>query len=510
MKDINGQFIMDGCVADDPNRLQSSEDLVLLLRTVGFLPLFSNGISGFSVEEHVPSSYWWTGKTNDPWMWRQILASHPEIAYGKFFGKKAGFIHKDWFPVFANYRRNGYDFDALCDDELAPYKWKNAMDLFFLDEKMSGKVLPGSDLSDEAVKSDLQMRTYLITINFDQKRTKKGKSYGMAFAQLGTPETKWGYTFVTSQYSVPCELSYEKIMAHAAALYPSADEKTLRSLLAMRVLSHTPSLAHISTPPKNKQSFPDNLINEIGSITLPLSDDQVAGLRQAISTLKDREQRVITMHFEEEQPYKDIGEYLGISSSRAQQIAGKAIRKLRHPYRLAFIKDGFEKTKQHREEVRIAGTHPDCPIVSMSFSASVTNALLSDDLDTIAKVCDAVMYDPERLLNLPGFGFDFAEELLCVLEKYGVKFEGDSLHSAALLYSGKSVPILKTGWNKITSASPLGSLELSIHVYNALTHAGLKTVGQFLDLTGEEKLRNIGTRSWAEIKKIQEDIKTKA
>ena len=48
-----------------------------------------------------------------PWTWRHVLSSHPDIAYSKFFGRKAGFIYKDWFPVFANYRRNGYDSDAL-------------------------------------------------------------------------------------------------------------------------------------------------------------------------------------------------------------------------------------------------------------------------------------------------------------------------------------------------------------------------------------------------------------
>lgn len=72
MKDINGQFIMDGCAPDAPDRLDNPEQLVTLLRSVGFLPLFSNAIQGFSVEEHVPSDLWWTGEENDPWEWRHI------------------------------------------------------------------------------------------------------------------------------------------------------------------------------------------------------------------------------------------------------------------------------------------------------------------------------------------------------------------------------------------------------------------------------------------------------
>ena len=50
-----------------------------------------------------------------------------DVLYGKFFAKKAGFISKKWLPVFANYRRDGYDFDALFEDEKAPIKHKNIM-----------------------------------------------------------------------------------------------------------------------------------------------------------------------------------------------------------------------------------------------------------------------------------------------------------------------------------------------------------------------------------------------
>ena len=85
MKEINGQFIMDGCAADDPNRVEAAEQLVALLRTICFLTLFSNSIPDFSVEEHVPADHWWTEEEDDPWAWRHMLADHPEIAYGKFF-----------------------------------------------------------------------------------------------------------------------------------------------------------------------------------------------------------------------------------------------------------------------------------------------------------------------------------------------------------------------------------------------------------------------------------------
>jgi len=270
MEEINGEFLMKGCAEDDPSRLDTPEQLISLLSRVGFLPLFSNTIPGFSVEEHVIAEHWWTGEDSDPWEWRHFLSSHPEIAYGKFFGKKAGFIHKDWFPVFANYRRNGYDFDALYDDGLAPYKWKTAMDLFSLDDAMVGKVLPASEVANEGIKAELQMRTYLIIYEFRQKRNKKGEPYGWHLAQLATPETKWGYDYVASAYSADPMVSWEQIKNNLLSQYSGADEKEIWSLLGMRVLSHEP-VKPTKTPkptkePKKKTNlpFPYNLIKEIG------------------------------------------------------------------------------------------------------------------------------------------------------------------------------------------------------------------------------------------------------
>ena len=73
----------------------------------------------------------WDDPEKDSWRWRAIIARKHDIVYGKFFAKKAGFISRKQFPVFANYRRDGYDFDALFEDEKAPYKHKKIMDFLW-------------------------------------------------------------------------------------------------------------------------------------------------------------------------------------------------------------------------------------------------------------------------------------------------------------------------------------------------------------------------------------------
>ena len=88
-------------------------------------------VPGFSVENMTDPSCWWAGNAErDPWEWRVALSRTGKVAYDKFFGGRAGFISKKWFPYFANFRRDGYDFDARYDDGLASHREKLIMDLF--------------------------------------------------------------------------------------------------------------------------------------------------------------------------------------------------------------------------------------------------------------------------------------------------------------------------------------------------------------------------------------------
>ena len=151
METVNGQWFMKCCDTSDPACMKSQDDLLTLIRELGFLPLFSNDIAGFSVEEHTSAEAWWTGDPGtDPWEWRISLARHPEIAYGKFFDKKAGFIHKDIFPVFANYRRNGYDFDALFDEGMVSHRAKRIMDVIGLSDESVGREVMTYELKEQA------------------------------------------------------------------------------------------------------------------------------------------------------------------------------------------------------------------------------------------------------------------------------------------------------------------------------------------------------------------------
>lgn len=238
MGNDNGVWIMHGRAADDPRCLHTPEELLRYIDEVGFLPLFKNEIPGFSAEEQVESDYWWTGdERKDPWEWRKLLARSGKVAYGKFFDHKAGFISLGWLPAFVNYRRDGYDFDALWEDEKASFRQKKVMDLFddetelfSYEVKEKAGFGKGGEKNFEGILTALQQELYLCVRDFRQKQNKKGEPYGWGIAVLCKPEHLWGYGQVASGYREDPAASKERIYARMRELYPGVSEKQLKKI----------------------------------------------------------------------------------------------------------------------------------------------------------------------------------------------------------------------------------------------------------------------------------------
>ncbi len=235
----NGEWVMHGPDWDDPDRIKTWNELIEYVDQVGFLPLFANDVPGFSAEEHVSPLYWWSeDPEQDPWEWREIIARSCRVVYGKFFEQKAGFISKEWFPAFANYLRDGYDFDARWDDELADARHKKIMDRFELQDRWIGLDLKRSagfgkngEKNFNGMITALQMETYLVTRDFRRKVNKKGGEYGMPVCVYSRPEDIWGYDMVTSCYDEKPEKSRERIGEHLLKLWPEMTEKQLEKVL---------------------------------------------------------------------------------------------------------------------------------------------------------------------------------------------------------------------------------------------------------------------------------------
>ena len=166
-------------------------------------------------------------------------------AYGKFFEKKAVYVSRDWFLDLANYRRDGYDFDARYEDGLARYQDKELYDLIDQSAPVLSKDLrkaggygylgrfqktSGKKGFDTAI-TRLQEQGYVIISDFVYTVDKYGNRRGWGVAQYNTQERFMGADFSDFVYQRTPEEYYERLLAHLSMLFPSVDLGAWKRLL---------------------------------------------------------------------------------------------------------------------------------------------------------------------------------------------------------------------------------------------------------------------------------------
>lgn len=218
--------------------IKSADDIWNMVQEIGFLPLFQNGIPGFSIEERTPSHLWFSDTEPGPWEWKGPVLRMGNCFYGKFFAGKAGYVSREWFLEFANYRRGGYDFDALYDDGLAPKKDKDIYDVI----AQNGSLLSGQlkkignygksgKKGFDTIITRLQMETYVVVKDFVYNQNKYGETYGWGIAEYSTPEHLCGDDFFRGVYHREPSKSRQEVFAHLQKIFPDAAETQLARIL---------------------------------------------------------------------------------------------------------------------------------------------------------------------------------------------------------------------------------------------------------------------------------------
>ena len=217
--------------------VRTKRDLIDAVREFGVVPLFANAVPGFSVEEHVAPSAWFSGEEG-VWEWKGPVIRESGCAYGKFFEKKAAFVSMEWFPDLANYRRDGYDFDARWDEGLAPHGDKFLYDLIegnapVLSKRLKqlGEYGKNGRKGFDASMGRLQTQGYVVISDFVYSRDKYGRRYGWGAAEYATPETLFGARFTDAVYRRAPEESRARLLAHLRALLPDAEDAALERFL---------------------------------------------------------------------------------------------------------------------------------------------------------------------------------------------------------------------------------------------------------------------------------------
>ena len=183
---------------------------------------------------------WHTGNPDtDPWEWRmRVLDERTDIAYGKVFFKKSGFITREWAPQFLAARRGKADFDGAYADGTLSHAAKRIYNTVLeygtlplhAIKQIAGFTSEDKSRFDSAL-TELQMRMYLTMCGRQQKLSQKGEEYGWYSTVFCTTEQFWGEDIFSNAGEIAKDDAIEAIKQQVLLLNPQAEEKKIQKFI---------------------------------------------------------------------------------------------------------------------------------------------------------------------------------------------------------------------------------------------------------------------------------------
>lgn len=217
-------------------KIHTCQELIDYIGQVGFLPLLAMGVSGWSAEEVADEDCQYTrlpdGGWEWPlWEWKGPILQESGCAYGKFFQRKAGFISREWWPDFCNYRRSLYPQpEEGSVEEIILVTLKEYGSLITRKLRAAcGFTGPKMRSRFDTYITRLEMGGYIVTEDFVYPHDRHGREYGWGWSLLTTPEVLFGKEACHPGCSP--EESRERLLAHFRNILPDASGRLLDSLL---------------------------------------------------------------------------------------------------------------------------------------------------------------------------------------------------------------------------------------------------------------------------------------
>lgn len=219
--------------------IYTASQLMEYIQQVGFLPLLESGIDGFSAEAVVDDDCGYVVFPDGGWDWPlwkwkgQIITESPCI-YGKFFAGKAGFISRQWWSDFCNYRRSKRPApEEGSIEETILYTLQEQGSMITRELRAAcGFTGPKMRSRFDGYITHLQMDCRIVTEDFVYPQDKHGKEYGWGWSLLTTPELLYGRE--ACQCSRTPEESYTLLFQHLRQLLPEATDQQIARLLRER------------------------------------------------------------------------------------------------------------------------------------------------------------------------------------------------------------------------------------------------------------------------------------
>jgi hypothetical protein len=216
--------------------IYNAAKLTEYIKKIGFLPLLSSGIEGFSAEEVVDDDCRYVvfpdGGWDWPlWKWKGPIVTEGGCVYGKFFDKKAGFISREWWPDFYNYRRSVYPMPKEGSIEETILITLREHGSLITRELRAASGFAGTKMRSkfDGYITRLQMGCHIVTEDFVYPHDHHNREYGWGWSLLTTPELLLGLEACKTDRTP--EESHALLLAHFREILPEATDKQLGKLL---------------------------------------------------------------------------------------------------------------------------------------------------------------------------------------------------------------------------------------------------------------------------------------
>ncbi len=211
-------------------------ELMEVIQQMGFLPFFDSGIRGYSAEEMADDECRYVvypdGGWDWPlWKWKGPVVTEGACVYGKFFAGKAGFISREWWPDFYNYRRSTHPKPEEGSIEEAILLTLQEQGSMITRELRAACGFTGPKMRSrfDGYVTRLQMGCYIVTEDFVYPVDKHNREYGWGWSLLTTPEQLLGRE--ACQCERTPEESYERLFSHLQQIVPTASDQQIKRLL---------------------------------------------------------------------------------------------------------------------------------------------------------------------------------------------------------------------------------------------------------------------------------------
>lgn len=183
---------------------------------------------------------WHTEDVNtDPWEWRmRVLNEETDIAYGKFFFKKSGYITKEWYPYFYAVRRGTRDLEEEYESgNISLYARKIYQLLteykelpLHLIKQYGGFGTEDKGRFDTAM-TELQMKFYITMCGRTRKVSKVGEEYGWSSTVFCLTEDFFEAEMIEKAHTIKPDEAYEKIANWINELNTEANPKKVSKFI---------------------------------------------------------------------------------------------------------------------------------------------------------------------------------------------------------------------------------------------------------------------------------------